>query len=142
MRGGLVYVNGHVLPREHVGQIDYTDISDDTEPPRIQNKKAEEWRETLDGKRFSIYLSPSSELGQRGCDAPGANWGCRGPIRVPPDKVFVMGDNRDNSHDSRFWGFVPANYIKGKALFVWYSGDPTSTFPTGVRVDRFGHVVR
>jgi signal peptidase I len=53
-----------------------------------------------------------------------------------------MGDNRDNSHDSRFWGFVPASYIKGKALFIWYSGDPTRPLFTGVRLERFGQVVR
>jgi signal peptidase I len=52
-----------------------------------------------------------------------------------------MGDNRDNSEDSRYWGFVPESFVRGKALFIWYSGDPTQTFPTGVRFDRFGHAV-
>lgn len=40
---------------------------------------------------------------------------------IPKGKFFVMGDNRDFSYDSRFWGFVPHNYIKGRALFVWFS---------------------
>jgi signal peptidase I len=44
-----------------------------------------------------------------------------GKRTVPKGKFFVMGDNRDFSHDSRFWGFVPANYIRGKALFVWFN---------------------
>lgn len=42
-------------------------------------------------------------------------------ITVPKDHYFVMGDNRDFSEDSRFWGFVPRNYIKGRAILVWFS---------------------
>jgi signal peptidase I len=44
-----------------------------------------------------------------------------GPFRVPPDSVFCMGDNRDNSYDSRFWGPVPRDYFKGRALFIYWS---------------------
>jgi len=44
-----------------------------------------------------------------------------GPVHVPPDQFFVMGDNRDNSQDSRYWGFLPRNYIKGKALMIYWS---------------------
>ena len=46
-----------------------------------------------------------------------------GPITVPPDQYFMMGDNRDNSEDSRYWGFMPASYVKGEALFIYYSFD-------------------
>ena len=59
------------------------------------------------------------------------------PTRIPKGHVFVMGDNRDNSHDSRFWGTVPLSYIKGRAIIVWWSyGDPE-----GVRWRRFFHWV-
>jgi signal peptidase I len=44
-----------------------------------------------------------------------------GPVTVPPDKYFVMGDNRDNSQDSRYWGFLPRHYVKGKALLIYWS---------------------
>jgi len=44
-----------------------------------------------------------------------------GPVTVPADAVFCMGDNRDNSYDSRFWGPVPESYLKGKALFIYWS---------------------
>src|SRR5215207_8088431 len=44
-----------------------------------------------------------------------------GPVRVPADQYFVMGDNRDNSQDSRYWGFLPRHYIKGKALMIYWS---------------------
>ena len=44
-----------------------------------------------------------------------------GPVRVPADQYFVMGDNRDNSQDSRYWGFLPRSYVKGKALMIYWS---------------------
>jgi signal peptidase I len=51
-----------------------------------------------------------------------------GPYVVPPDHYFCLGDNRDNSYDSRFWGPVPARLVKGRALFIYWSyGGKTST---------------
>lgn len=65
-----------------------------------------------------------------------------GPVVVPEDEYFVMGDNRESSLDSRFWGFLEGSRIRGKVSFIYYSFDPTSTKPfpllTTVRLDRIG----
>lgn len=57
-----------------------------------------------------------------------------GPVRIPPDCYFMMGDNRDNSNDSRYWGFVKSKYIIGKPLFIYwsYEADPYDPRPKSV----------
>ncbi len=60
-------------------------------------------------------------------------------IEVPPEHLFVMGDNRDNSADSREWGFVPMENVKGRAMFIWLSIDYDRKT---LRWDRFGKSIR
>jgi signal peptidase I len=76
-------------------------------------------KETLDGRKYTIGTQ--------------AVLGKFGPQVIPPGHVFVLGDNRDNSSDSRVWGPVPLENVKGLVLFIWWSRGPA-----GVRWDRVG----
>lgn len=83
--------------------------------------------EDLDGVEHDILINP------RAPDLPG---GCRvlaaGPVTVPEGAYFVMGDNRDNSNDSRCWGFVPEANLVGKAFAIWMNWDGRRDgFPIG-----------
>jgi signal peptidase I len=68
---------------------------------------------------YAHYLFPATPDGE---DPPAGDVRRKyGPATVPEGHFFMMGDNRDDSQDSRYWGFLPAHYVKGRALFIYWS---------------------
>jgi signal peptidase I len=90
-----------------------------------------------DDYRDNFPLAPSMYTTPRGRDMF-AQYVRNGEVVVPPQMLFVMGDNRNNSEDSRYWGFVPRDYVVGKPLLVYWSYDaPTDD----LKEWNFGHVI-
>ena len=94
----------------------------------------------LDEPYAHFLFPPSDERGDNSLP----NFDVRenyGPVTVPADHYFMMGDNRDNSEDSRYWGFMPRDYVKGKALFIYFSlGDQPGLF-SNIRWSRLLHQI-
>jgi signal peptidase I len=84
---------------------------------------ADPWGQFVEGPGENSRLTPRDNYG---------------PVTVPPDHVFVMGDNRDRSYDSRFWGFVPLDDVRGKAFVIYWSWDGDDRW---VRWERIGDVI-
>jgi signal peptidase I len=135
---GRPVINGWLVPHCYVGPFHY------------ENRTAELYVEFLGEKSyFTLFdVSPDEQTCGPGPDSRedcGAGQNCRGgicgtlqgPFKVAPDEVWVMGDNRNNSHDSRSWrgglgAGVPFENIKGRAMFVWMSFGPGG----GIEQDR------
>jgi signal peptidase I len=112
------------------------------ETVELKNKKVYINGTPLD-EPYVQFLFPPSEHAPG--DADVASFDVRenyGPVTVPADHYFMMGDNRDNSQDSRYWGFMPRSYVKGKALFIYFSfGEEQPGLFGNVRWSRLLHQI-
>ncbi len=120
MRAGMLILNGRAQ-REQFAQH---------EPLRDRYESDFGWQATFLARSVSDYR-PTRD-----------NWG---PLIVPHGNYFVLGDNRENSLDSRYWGLVPDSLIRGQPLVVYYSfnsGDLPSGFLSRVRWRRMGALVQ
>lgn len=125
MRNGRVWLDGVAEPEPYVLR---------TEPGVDPGGEEFGWQRS--------YLVQRAEASS-GYHPSRNNWG---PLVVPSKSYFVLGDNRDNSYDSRYWGFVADSLVEGQPLFVYYSyrRSVTDRFPwlTDVRWGRIGTVIR
>lgn len=91
--------------------------------------------EPFDDQPFTQYVDPGMLDGRQ---TPRDNFG---PVTVPPDSYFVLGDNRDQSLDSRFWGYVQEHKIKGRAFLIYWSWYGQGSLMEWVRWDRIGKII-
>ena len=124
LRANQLVVNGQIYERELQEKVVYED-------QHCNAGSAVRYLEDNGEDEYSVLLREGSN--------PFDHFG---PVRVKEGHLFMMGDNRDNSHDSRAWGQVPIEYVKGKAMFVWLSLDRCADLSSRIRFSRFGKAVR
>ena len=129
MREGLVYINGIAQRQGYAASQNPKGDGTSSDPLMSWQHKIE-----LAGTRFG---PPPKE----------PNLDHWGPLLVPADHYFMMGDNRYGSKDSRYWGVVPRENIRGRPMFVYYSyvgegSDRALPFVTDIRWTRLGHWIR
>lgn len=127
VREQMVYINGEPYTIEDAGRFNYDHLDEDGEfDYRAFSRR---FIELIPGASHPILRKTCSD--NQDCALRfGTNCNLKkgvceqthfGPYKVPEGHVFCMGDNRDDSRDSRFWGSVPMEFIKGKAEFIWWS---------------------
>lgn len=126
--GSAVSINGRPLRRESLpGQCEYDDYDEDRPNGNWHKVPCLAYREWNGNETYVTVHNETSSPVLPTC----ASW------TVPTDNVFVMGDNRDNSHDSRYWGFLPYENIKGRAWRIWWSVGSNGTG----RLERIGNPI-
>ncbi len=134
LRGASVIINGQPLPERVITAINHPDDPTTAGQEELAPLTTESNPPPQGEGPYTVAYSPESRLGDDDLNPLPIYKLFKGEktIIVPPDSYFMMGDNRDNSLDSRYWGFVQRDLIIGRALFVYWSYDesqPASGFP-------------
>jgi signal peptidase I len=147
-RNNRVYINGQLLPeRRMIGET----IAPRGSDPNKVSLTVKEFEPAPPDATYTVYYREATmELSKRGALRldPRMRFGVAGKeMKVPPDNYFMMGDARDNSEDSRYWGFVHRDLIIGRAMFVYWSCDQSQsdTFIgclTSPRFNRIGALIK